>query len=216
MDTARTQQIEYYEGLLDQHGESYLALDWNSTESQRLRYKIFKEILVYGKKSSGISVLDVGCGFGDFYGLLKAEGLVHRNRISYTGYEIAPRILEVARRKYPDARFELKDILEDRYVPKFDYVFCSGALNIRTSERNEHLDLVKEMLFRMYDLCSCGVAVNFLSEGALPISNSEDADSGRYFFFSPDQIINFVRFVCSRFILRHDYHAGDFTVYLFK
>jgi SAM-dependent methyltransferase len=214
MDKSR--QIEYYEGLLEKHGESYLALDWNSPESQRLRFKVLKEIFVYGRKSTGISVLDVGCGFGDFYGFLKAEGVIHRNRISYTGYDIAPRILEVARRKYPDARFELKDVLEDRRVPKFDYVFCSGALTLRTSEKDEHFDFVKEMLFRMYDLCSCGVAVNFLSEGALPISSPEDTNSGRYFFFKPEEIVNFVRFVCNRFILRHDYHAGDFTVYMFK
>ena len=58
-------QIDYFEGLLDQHGESYKALDWNSIESQRLRYKILKEIFVYGKKASNVSVLDVGCGLGE-------------------------------------------------------------------------------------------------------------------------------------------------------
>src|SRR3989338_7288409 len=167
-------QIDYFEGLLARHGGSYKALDWNSTESQRLRYKILKEIFVYGKKSANVSVLDVGCGFGDLYGFFKADGLMHRHRISYTGYDIAPKILAVAKKKYPDAKFELKDVLADRYVPKFDYVFCSGIFNIRTAERDEHLDFVKEMLFRMYDLSSCGTAVNFLSEGALPLGSLED------------------------------------------
>jgi len=209
-------QITYFEGLLTQHGANYKALDWNSPESQRLRFKIFKEIFVYGKKASGISLLDVGCGFGDLYGFLKAEGLLHRNRITYTGYDISPKLLEVARKKYPEAKFELKDMLEDRYVTKFDYVFCSGIFNIRTSEAFDHLDFVKEMLFRMYDLAGCGVAVNFLSEGALPVGSPEDLNSGRYFYFKPDEILNFCRFVCSRYILRHDYHPGDFTVYLLK
>lgn len=209
-------QVRYFEGLLARHGANYLALDWNSPESQRLRFKIFKEIFIYGRKSVGVSALDVGCGFGDLYGFFKAEGTLHRNKISYTGYDISPKILEVARKKYPDAKFELKDILEDRYVPKFDYVFCSGALNIRTTEKDEHLDSVKEMIYRMYDLAACGVAVNFLGEGALPISDQEDVNSGRYFFFKPEEIMSIVRFVCNRFILRHDYHAGDFTVYMFK
>ena len=215
MDRA-DKQIQYYEGLLARHGESYQSLDWNSPESQRLRFKIFKEMFVYGKRASGISILDIGCGFGDFYGFLKAEGILHRNKISYTGTDISPKILEVARKKYPDAKFELKDIQNDRYFPKYDYVFCSGALNIRTTDKEDHLDFVKEMLFRMYDLAGCGAAVNFLSEGSLPIANPGDLNAGRYFFFKPDEIINFVRFVCGRFILRHDYHAEDFTVYLFK
>jgi len=66
-------QIDYYEGLLVKHGDSPLALDWNSRESQRLRYDILKELFVYGKKGAGVSVLDVGCGFGDLYGYFRPK-----------------------------------------------------------------------------------------------------------------------------------------------
>jgi hypothetical protein len=72
------------------------------------------------------------------------------------------------------------------------------------------------MLLRMYDLANCGVAVNFLSEGALPVSDPDDLNSGRYFYFKPEEIMAFCRFICGRFIVRHDYHLGDFTVYLLK
>ena len=209
-------QVSYYEGLLERYGAGHLALDWNSPESQKLRYRIFKEILIYGKKASGISVLDVGCGFGDLYGFLKAEGLLSRHKIRYTGYDISAKLLEIAKKKYPDARFELKDILEERYLSKFDYIFCSGVFNIRTSDSGSHLEFVKSMLLRMCDLINYGVAVNFLSEGALPISNPEDLNSGRYFYFRPEEILGFCRFISSRYILRHDYHPGDFTVYLLK
>jgi SAM-dependent methyltransferase len=209
-------QIAYFEELLAQHGPNYKALDWNSAESQRLRYKILKEIFIYGKKAAGISVLDVGCGLGDLYGFFKAEGTLHRNRITYSGCDISPKLIEAARKKYPDAKFEVKDVLEDRYMAKADYIFCSGIFSIRTAEEEEHLDFVKEMLFRMYDLCSCGVAINFLSEGALPAANLDELKSGRYYYFEPERIMNFTRFVCSRFMLRHDYHPGDFTVYLLK
>ena len=209
-------QVAYYEDLLDQYGESYLALDWNSPESQKLRYKVFKEILIYGKKASNLSVLDVGCGFGDLYGFFKAEGLLSRHRIKYTGFDISPKILGVARKKYPDAKFEQTDILEQRYLTGFDYIFCSGALNIRTTDAGSHFEYVKSMLLRMYDLANSGVAVNFLSEGALPMSNLEDLNSGRYFYFKPEEILNFCRFISSCYILRHDYHPGDFTLYLLK
>jgi hypothetical protein len=138
------------------------------------------------------------------------------NKIKYTGYDISPKILEVAKKKYPEARFELKDLLEDRNTPKFDYIFCSGVFNIRTTDSGSHLEYVKSMLLRMYDLVNYGVAVNMLSEGALPISQPEDMNSGRYFYFRPEEILSFCRFISSRYILRHDYHPGDFTVYLLK
>ncbi len=208
--------IDYYEGLLAQHGENYLALDWNSPDNQKLRFQILKEIFVYGKKASNLSVLDVGCGFGDLYGFFKAENLIIRHKIRYTGYDISSKLLEVARKKYPDAGFESKDILENRDLPKFDYIFCSGVFNIRTADYGSHLEFVKSMLQRMYDLVNYGVGVNFLSEGALPISDPEDLNSGRYYYFKPDEILNFCRSICGRYILRHDYHPGDFTVYLIK
>ncbi len=208
--------IDYYEGLLAQHGENYLALDWNEPESQKLRFQILKEILIYGKKASNVSILDVGCGFGDLYGFFKTEKLISRHRIRYTGYDISPKLIEVARKKHPDASFELKDILEERNLPKFDYIFCSGVFNIRTTDSGSHLEFVKSMLLRMYDLVNYGIAVNFLSEGALPVSNPEDLNSGRYYYFKPDEILNFCRFIWSRYILRHDYHPGDFTVYFVK
>lgn len=209
-------QIDYYEGLLSQHGENYLALDWNSRENQRLRYQILKEILVYGKKASHVSILDLGCGLGDLFNFFKVEGLLNRHRINYTGYDISPRLVEAAKRKYPKAKFEIKDILEDRYLPRFDYIFCSGVFNIRTGETGDHLEFVKSMLLRMFDLANWGVAINFLSEGALPISDPDDLNSGRYYYFKPEDILSFVRFICGRYILRHDYHLGDFTLYLLK
>jgi len=216
MEDKYQKQIEYYEGLLAKHGEGPLALDWNSAESQRVRFYVLKEILVYGKKAAGISILDLGCGLGDLYGFLKADGTLTRHKIQYTGYDIAPKLLDVARRKYPEAKFEIKDLLADRDVPRFDYVFCSGALNYKIAEKDEQMDYVKEMLLRMYDLSVYGIAVNFLGEGAIPISDPEAVKSGRYFFFNPEEIVSFARFTGGRFLLRHDYHPGDFTLYLLK
>ncbi len=212
----KQKQVEYYENLLDKHGATCLALDWNSPASQKLRYQVLKELFIYGRKASNISILDVGCGFGDLYGYFKAEKIIQRHRIRYFGCDISARLLEVAKKKYPDAKFSLIDILEDRSVPKFDYVFCSGALNIRTTDHASHVEFVKSMLLRLNDLANYGVAVNFLSEGAMPQSNSEDLNAGRYFYFKPEEITSFCRFISSRFILRHDYHPGDFTVYLLK
>jgi SAM-dependent methyltransferase len=209
-------QIAYFEGLLAEHGPNYKALDWNSVASQHLRYKILKEIFIYGKKAAGISVLDVGCGLGDLYGFFKAEGILSRNRIDYTGYDIAPRLIDAAKKKYPEARLEVLDILQERYLGKYDYLICSGIFNIRTDEEEVHLEHVREMLFRAYDLANCGVAVNFLSQGGLPIGDLDEMNSGRYYYFDPERIMNYVRLVCSRFMLRHDYHPNDFTVYLFK
>lgn len=215
---SKRKQIEYFEGLLYKHGPSHEALDWNSPESQRLRAEVLKEILVYGKKATHISLLDVGCGFGDLFKFLKKEPACRqaRHKIRYTGYDISSKIIDEARKKYPDAHFEVRDILEDKKVPDFDYVFCSGVFNIRTMEIKEHKEHVRSMIERMYSLVKCGVAVNFLSEGRLPPADPEGLNVGRYFYFNPEEIVNYCRQITDDYILRHDYHPGDFTLYLLK
>jgi len=208
-------QVDYFEGLLEKHGPNYLALDWNSPESQKLRFQILKEILIYGKKATDVSILDVGCGLGDLYGFFKADGILKRNRLKYCGIDISPKLIEAAKKKYRDASFVVKDIIEDRYLSQYDYIFCCGIFNICTTDPLSHLEFVKSMLLRMYDLVNYGVAVNFLSEGSPPASFSDEA-TGQYYLFKPEEIISFCRFICSKYILRHDYHPGDFTVYLLK
>src|SRR3989339_454672 len=209
-------QIDYFEGLLAEHGPNYKALDWNSPESQRLRYRIFSELFLYGRKSSGISLLDLGCGLGDLYAFLKSENLLQKNRIQYTGWDIAPKLVETAVKRFPEADFAIKDILEEKALPRFDYIMASGVLTIRTTSEEEHLDFVREMIYRMYELARCGVALNFLSQGSLPVSDPGGLNSSHYYHFDPEQLLRLIRYACNKYILRHDYHEGDFTVFLLK
>lgn len=206
-------QAEYYEGLIEKHGEdNYRALDWKSPESQVLRYQIFEHLFSIAGKGRHFSVLDVGCGFGDFFGYLKKRGF----KFSYAGYDISSRIIAAAKRKYPEAKFEVKDILTDLAPARFDFVFCSGAFNIRFFLEDEHEEKVKMMLLRMFEIARIGVGANFLSSGAVYHISAQDLNSGIYYYFKPEDLVQYCRSFCSRFMLRHDYHPGDFTVFLLK
>jgi SAM-dependent methyltransferase len=201
-------QIDYFESLLAKHGPNYLALDWKSPESQKLRFEILKEMFIYGKKGANFSLLDLGSGLGDLFGYFKTQGFLTRHKMSYLGYDIAPKLVEAAKKKYPDANFEIKDILVEE-PPRFDYIFCCGIFNIRTIDKVGHLEHVEAIMRRAYEFSNCGIAANFLS-------GLDDQNSGRYYYFNPEQILNFCRQLTRQYILRHDYHPGDFTVYLLK
>jgi SAM-dependent methyltransferase len=210
------QQIEYYSGLLDKYGDNYLSLDWKSPDSQAARFAILREIFLYGKKSVNLSLLDVGCGFGDLYGYLKKQKLLNQHRIDYTGYDIAPKLLEVAQKKYPEARFQLLNILDEQKIPTYDYLFCSGTLNLRLTDLESHQTFVREFITKMFELANCGVAVNFLSAGEAGVEQTKQLNLGRYYYFRPDEVVDFCRHLTSRYILRHDYFPGDFTLFLLK
>lgn len=207
----KKQQIDYYENLLSTYGGHFLSLDWKSTESQENRFRVLEDLIKMFSFQS-FSVLDVGCGFGDLYGFLAKNG----HHLAYTGVDLSPKILDVAKKRYPKASFEVKDVLEEKKYSLFDFVFCSGTLNIAFEDRDRHLEFICSMLIRMFELCKIGVGVNFLSSTALYHVKDEDLQHSQYFYTKPEEITVMAKGMTDRFVIRHDYSPGDFTAYLLK
>ena len=92
------------------HLEGVKSLGWGSDYSQKKRFDILLDIGV----DINDSVLDVGCGYGDF----------SKNFVDYLGIDLREDAIKMARNKYSDAKFELKSIydINDTY----DWVFASG------------------------------------------------------------------------------------------
>lgn len=207
----KDRQIAYYEELLSTYGDHFLSLDWKSPQSQETRFRVFNDLIgLFGLHS--FSAMDIGCGFGDLFKYLSENNY----KFSYIGYDISKKILDIAKRKYPSAVFEVKDILQDKNKNIADFVFCCGALNISFSDRETHLAYIHSMLIRMFELCKIAVGVNFLSSQAIYYLNDEDLTQRQYFYTKVEEILPYVKSLTGRYIIRHDYHPGDFTVYLIK
>jgi len=61
----------YYAARIAEYGPTPPGVDWNSRESHALRHKQFLRLL---DGCPDASILDLGCGFGDFLRFLRAEG----------------------------------------------------------------------------------------------------------------------------------------------
>jgi len=105
-----------------------------SNASQRYRFRVLTEIAPL----ESATVLDYGCGKGDLYCYLLEAGY----RGTYTGFDINPELLELARAKYPGVRFEQRDIEQASINEQFEYVLISGIFNNRISD-NEGCDAVR-------------------------------------------------------------------------
>lgn len=84
---------DYYSSRLDQHGPTSRGVDWNGPESHSLRHHQFMRLL---DGNQDASVLDLGCGFGDFFRFLRQQG--HRG--AYVGYDVAPNMIKQAQHMY--------------------------------------------------------------------------------------------------------------------
>jgi len=192
--------IEYYSELTLKHGISVRSLDWGSVESQQLRFSVLAQV----GELNGSSVLDVGCGLGDFWAWLKES----KQQLKYTGLDITKNMIELARQRFPDASFHEGTLMEidGESSGRYDYIFASG---IFARIEKFPFRFMQEMVKKMFCLCSKAVAFNSLSAWA------SQKDSGEY-YADPLEVLNFCRTVTPWVVLRHDYHARDFTVYLYK
>lgn len=208
---------EYFEGLLEKHGDHYLSLDWKSKESQPVRFSALLDIISYTEKKENLSILDVGCGIGHLYGFLQDMKLIDMLKISYRGIDISQKMIDFAKKKFPKVTFEMVDLINDKFDRKFDYVLSSGAFNIKMTDLALHKESVRKMISKMHNICNFGTSMNFLATSSIyliPEGGKEEAD--KYVFFSEEEVISWARAVSERYILRRDYHPGDFTVYMLK
>ena len=188
--------IERYNKRLKEYGYDPRTLGWLKGR-QPIRFKILSEI----GDLSGCSILDVGCGFGDLYGFLTKKGLP----IEYTGVDINPNLIKIARNIYPHAQFEVKDFQESG-MGEFDWVFSSGVFNFRLPDNES---FIHTMLEKMFEMCKKGIAADFLS------SYVEFRNEDAYYAY-PEDVFRFCKTLSRRVTLRHDYMPFEFCTYIYK
>ena len=133
--------INTYSGTLHQYGRNNsMGVHWSAYSTQQLRFQILSQI----GDLNGKSVLDVGCGVGDFYGYLNRKNL----NFEYLGIDITPEMIIEAKKKYPDGSFELAEVSD--IDTKFDYVFGSGVFTHRIDDyQKKYFDMIREMFEKL-------------------------------------------------------------------
>ena len=113
---------DYAEYLLKKTKEDYnlIAEDFSKT-----RYSVWPELTFFRKYvKEGEKILDLGCGNGRLF-----EFFENRN-VEYIGVDNVEKLIEIARKKYPEAKFLVGDALNlpfsDNY---FDKVFSIAVFH---------------------------------------------------------------------------------------
>jgi len=191
----------WYRDHVRRFGYGYKALGYGRRASQEKR---FTAALALGALH-GRSLLDMGCGFGDFLAFLDARGVHPR----YTGVDICPPMIERCKRRFREtnARFFIGDALD--WEPEegaFDYVFASGIFGYAAKGTRARLQPTVERLFCLADT---GLAVNFLS-GCAPRRSP-----GRLYVY-PWDMLQLALGMTPAVRLDHAYLPNDFTLCMYK
>jgi len=147
--------IKYNETVEKYGGDNIQAVHWDDIQKQYIRFYLIKEHI---PNDSEVSILDIGCGNGEFFKYLNFNGF----RGKYTGYDINDKLIKSAKNIYPKYKnnFKVIDIFDDDLVENFDYVCVSGLFNNNLGQDEAW---TKEFIRKMYDLANRKVIFNAIS-----------------------------------------------------
>lgn len=198
-----------YREALDRFGPTFDATLWSSRPMQIVRFRIIAQMIPL----DGRTIVDAGCGLGDFAAYLAQENIEPRACI---GLEALPEMVEAANaRNIPRTSFLVSDFaalpgafLNLPGASSPDVIVFSGSLNTFAP------DDARAVLDRAWNAARIAVVFNFLSaRGGMP--DPPDPSPARR--FDPLAMLDWAlaRTPCVQF--RQDYFEGhDATIALSK
>ena len=146
------------------------------------------------------SVLDVGCGFGDFSRHLMSK---YKN-IDYTGIDLSDEMINQAKQIDAGIRVRKENIMDMKRGETYDYVIANGIFYLLKENQENRM---KEIVQKMYEHSKLGVIFNSLSTWA-------DMKEKDEFYADPTKTVDWCSKITNKVQLRHDYMKHDFTVML--
>ena len=129
---------EYAEYLLEKTRRDYnlIAEDFSRTRGQ-----MWEELKFLGEYvNDGEKILDLGCGNGRLYELLK------RKLIDYYGVDNSERMIEIAKGRYPQISFQVADALNLPFPENFFDKIISIAILFHIPSEEFRLQFLRESL----------------------------------------------------------------------
>ncbi len=199
-----TENIKFYKNNNNVFGEGSPKNLWKRPECQIRRFEKFTNILDFKDKS----ILDVGCGYGDFYFWLINKGMKPK---SYIGIDLISEHCKVARKNLPSNCAVIEGDFLQIPIPEADFSILSGALNVYYKG---WLKKTLSILDKMWELSSQGIMFNIRSphgfEGDYEGIERQKRDS------RPEYWCKYANSKTCRYGLYHDYMHYDYTLALWK
>ncbi len=200
-DEVRRLVDDYYSEKVRTHGPTHRGVDWNSQESQELR---FDQVLRVVDTSSAFSINDVGCGYGALAGYLQGNGFDFR----FYGLDFSQAMIDQARRIYADAS-NCTFGTDPSAMPVSDYSVASGIFSVRLT--------VDDDLWRRHAIDTIALLAEHSTKGFAfnMLTKYSDADKMRpdLYYADPHYYFDYCRERFSRRVaLLHDYPLYEFTI----
>lgn len=199
--------LERYQTRFKREGQTPQALGWGCSQDQEERFQVLCQQIDFHDKT----VMDIGCGFGDFYGYLKRQGIC----CNYIGIDLIPEFIFCCEKQYPEAVFICANLmLEQDRLPKADVVVTTGTLNLRL-QHMDNWDYTKEFLQIAFAKAGEILSMDFLSTHRTKEYPREDF----VYYHDPKELLELAFTLTDQVKLIHNYRPipqREGTLLLYK
>lgn len=195
----------YYDEKIQVHGPTARGVDWNSSESQQMR---FGQLLKLIDATLPFTINDFGCGYGALVDYLRVE----HKEFQYCGFDISL-LMTTKAKELHTADNHLRFVNHESDLPQADYTVASGIFNVKLDNQSSEWDqYVLDTLETINALSQKGFAFNALTK----YSDREHMRPDLY-YADPGVLFDYCKTNFSRFVaLLHDYPLYEFTILVRK
>ncbi len=205
--------LERYSARYISLGRHIRTLGWGSEEQQLYRFENTLIAIDLNKKS----IVDVGCGFGDYADFLRKEKI---RFASYTGWDMNPDFINEAKKGDDIHReFFQKDISDNTalsdFKERFDAAVMLGLLNFNLKSESVNYSFSENLVTNAFSLVKRVLIVDFLSSHRFEGYPKEDF----VFYHEPSRMLEFALSLSSNVVLKHDYAPipqKEFMLFIYK
>ncbi len=199
----------FYDELLKKNGPTPSGVAWRDQDGQHLRFEVMLQLI--GSEElhrGGVSINDLGCGYGALFDYIKDDPLMKNSR--YQGYDICESLIDQAKRLHSDdrARFTQSMVATEAA----DYSFVSGTFNMVADRDDEGWRAyIRDSLAHLWRQTRKGLAFNMLDAARTPF----DKRNGGLFYDRAQRYMDFCQNTLgAKTTLVDDYPLDEWTLLL--
>lgn len=196
---------QYYSEKVKTYGATPRGVDWNSPESQALR---FEQLLKVCDTTRTFSINDYGCGYGALVEYMTYRGYAFQ----YCGFDISEEMITKARELHKGFG-HCEFFTNESLLTMADYTVASGVFNVKLQTSDEEWEeYVLHTLGKVAALGKKGFAFNVLTK-----YSDQDRMRLDLYYADPLFLFDYCKKNFSRFVsLLHDYPLYEFTILVRK
>lgn len=197
-----------YDWTLARRGPTPKSVLWRNGGSQRMRFRQLLKVLEDDRRHTGLSINDLGCGYGALFGYARWRPFLWGGR--YTGYDLCPRMIRAAEVRWPSPRARFIHAAEA--TVEADYSLASGTFGLCLDvPEDDWRRYAQDCLKSLAGKSRRGMAFNLLNARALDARPEDRRDT--LYYADPDDWMEFcLRTFGKRVRLLNAYTPSDFTV----